>query len=262
MSESPSRQTRFTLIELLVVVAIIAILAAMLLPALSTARERARRIACLSNQKQLYLAVQLYVGDYDSHYPVHGKGGSNTNTGTGELNVTSAQWWSADGSEQLAHAAYTAYIGDIIPTCPSRSEASTADATNYRMGYYLFPGQRLWAPHVLRQDATSDMQVTYGGWTKGIPVDDLVPVVTDPNRQGYPLPSWRAIFHQGSGLMPVGANTIYKDGSGEFRHYGSSFTPSPVAQPINRWPVSGGSLSTRSWGLYSERVYPLPEGIQ
>jgi prepilin-type N-terminal cleavage/methylation domain-containing protein/prepilin-type processing-associated H-X9-DG protein len=57
------RNAAFTLIELLVVIAIIAILAALLLPALSAAKARGKRIACLSNVKQFGLAFQLYAGD-------------------------------------------------------------------------------------------------------------------------------------------------------------------------------------------------------
>lgn len=64
-----NKRTGFTLIELLVVIAIISLLAAMLLPALSVARERGRTTLCASNLRQLYLAAVMYSADYDGYFP-------------------------------------------------------------------------------------------------------------------------------------------------------------------------------------------------
>jgi prepilin-type N-terminal cleavage/methylation domain-containing protein len=63
------RYRAFSLVELLVVIAIIAILAALLLPALAAAREKARRVSCLSNLNQMAKGMESYCGDYGEYFP-------------------------------------------------------------------------------------------------------------------------------------------------------------------------------------------------
>ena len=83
VQKQPGR-TAFTLIELLVVIAIIAILAALLLPALSKAKDRAKAIACTNNSKQIGLALMMYASDNSEFLPP-------LNTGTWPAITTN--WW-------------------------------------------------------------------------------------------------------------------------------------------------------------------------
>ena len=65
MSNRSAEVKGFTLIELLVVIAIIAILAAILFPVFAQARDKARSVSCLSNERQIGTALQMYLQDYD-----------------------------------------------------------------------------------------------------------------------------------------------------------------------------------------------------
>ena len=109
----------FTLIELLVVIAIIAILAAMLLPALSKAREKARAIACVNNAKTLNNAIIFYMDDNAAILPY----GSYYVNGSTPLKFTNNNAPIAMFNNEEWFSAIYKYVNDVkIYRCPSKSK--------------------------------------------------------------------------------------------------------------------------------------------
>jgi prepilin-type N-terminal cleavage/methylation domain-containing protein/prepilin-type processing-associated H-X9-DG protein len=119
----------FTLIELLVVIAIIAILAAILFPVFAQAREKARQTSCLSNMRQLGIALDMYASDYDERlfFFGHGVDPSRANPAV-PLGATAAnRWWN-----QILP--YTRNDKDLI-VCPSDSRRLPNPADNKPRSY-------------------------------------------------------------------------------------------------------------------------------
>ena len=116
------KRRAFTLIELLVVIAILGLLAALLAPVFLAARARAANTSCLSNLRQLHLAVSQYASDHDSLLPPYG-----TDFGSGfDSKSPKIEEWDVDYAAQL-----TAVLGPYIKEpaiwfCPSDGFARTA----------------------------------------------------------------------------------------------------------------------------------------
>ena len=200
------RRCAFTLIELLVVIAIIAILAAMLLPALSQAKEKAKRAQCLSNLRQLGVACFVYAGD-NKEKVIEARNFGSDGWVQLAINPPEQELWKTVGLNVKTN-------GNSVWTCPNRPNFPTFEGQypQFNIGYQYFGGIPIWKNPAGQFKSSSPVKLSTSRPSWALAADAVLKV--DGEWGGGRSVAYENIPpHTGRGLIPAGGNAVYADGS-------------------------------------------------
>jgi prepilin-type N-terminal cleavage/methylation domain-containing protein len=222
----------FTLIELLVVIAIIAILAALLLPALSSAKQRGYRASCMSNLHQLGIATQIYCGDNNNKTPDLRYSPFTTSTAG-----VAAGLWPWDVSTNFISEMISDGASQNVFYCPANSSFNCTNTWNFGAsmanpfritGYvWLVPGAGMnmggvpeapfWKTNIV------NIPGGYSPATLELVVDDVVQDVVNGSYNPIPLGGLPANIVQRTshlqGNKPAGGDILFEDSHVEWRPF-------------------------------------------
>jgi prepilin-type N-terminal cleavage/methylation domain-containing protein len=263
MTINPMSRRAFTLIELLVVIAIIAILAAMLMPVLSRAKQRAQGASCLNNGKQLMLALHLYANENNDFYPPNPDDG-NTDAGYnwcgGSAGIGGPQEFDPDVLLDPKRSLLIKYLGQDpkLFKCPADLRTGVYQGANPSLKGQIVPAARTFsmsqavgtidpgfAATYSSHSGVPDLPVT-GPWLTGVWHQNLH---NNPWRTfgklsdaGPPSPSdlWVFVDEDASGLNDAAfavdmVNEVWRDAPGTYHNIGCGFAFADGHSETHTW---------------------------